>query len=186
MALTDILEKIETETELKITEINSDFEKKKIALEKTFQDKKSNLEKSINQSIEEKAERIMEKAKNLSFRENQNELVNEKRKLIDECLDEAIEKLSKSDNYEEIIKKLLKKIPYEKGEIISAKGKEEATKKALQSSGKTFELSKETISVKGGFLFKSEKIEIDFSFETMIKRQLKESLEIKLNKLLFK
>lgn len=186
MALTDILDKIEKETNLKLQEMESNFEKKKLALEKSLEERKNALDLKYKKSVEEKSESIMEKAKNLSFRESQNALVFEKRKLIIECMESAIEKLANSKDYEKKIEALLKMIPYEEGEIIPAKGKEDATEKAIKTSKKDFKLSKSSAPIKGGFIFSSKKIEIDNSFETIIKRQLKDELEIKLNNLLFK
>ena len=185
MALTDILEKIEKETELKILEQKADFDKKKKALEKQFEEKKENIEKSIKGSVEEKKDSIMEKAKSLSHRESQNSLLFEKRKLIYDCFEKAIEKLLVSSNYTNYIELLIKNTPYEEGEIIPAEGKEAETKKALKANSKKFIFSEKSAKIKGGFIFKSNLIEIDNSFETIIKKQLKEDLEIKLNKLLF-
>jgi vacuolar-type H+-ATPase subunit E/Vma4 len=186
MALTDILDKIEKETNLKLKEIEADFERKKAALEQAFDEKKESLDAKYKKSVEEKMASIMEKAKNLSLRESQNSLVLEKRKLIEECLDEAIEVLANSKDYEKYLISLLTKIPYEEGELISAKGKETALEKAMKATNKNYKILKETSPMKGGFIFRSRKIEIDNSIETIIKKQLKDDLEIKLNKLLFK
>ncbi len=186
MALTDILDKIEKELNLKLEELEADFERKKAALEKSFDEKKNQLDAKYKKSVEEKSNSIVEKAKNLSIRESQNSLVLEKRRMIEECMNDAVLALSNSKDYEKYLVTLLEKIPYEEGEVISAKGKEAQMEKALKSAKKEFTLKKESASISGGFIFRSKKIEIDNSFETLIKKQLKDDLEIKLNKLLFK
>ena len=58
-------------------------------------------------------------------------------------------------------------------------------KEAIKESGKKYMLSDKGAAIKGGFILKTEKIEVDNSFETVIGEQLREDLEIKLHKLLF-
>ena len=69
--------------------------------------------------------------------------------------------------------------------VVSAKGKEDSTKKAIAASGKNYSIDDKSINIQGGFILKTEKIEIDNSFETIIKKQLREELEINVHKLLF-
>ncbi len=187
MALTDILEKIQKETELKIAEIENDFNKKMKDIEQDFENKQKSIDKNVYSKIEDGSKKILDKAKNLAKREAKNHLLESKRKIIDECIQEAIEELSNSNDYEKFLVAILKNIDIDdNAEIIPAKGKEDITEKAVKASGKGYKLIEASSKIKNGFIIKTDKVEIDNSFSTIINKQLREDLEIKLNKILFK
>jgi len=186
MALTDILEKIKKETDDKISQLEKDFKHKKENLEKTNKEEQKDIDAKMHDKVELNSKKIIEKAENLADREAKNMLLKAKRNIIDEALIKAIESLSSSDKYEEMLTEMLKKADLiDDVVVIPAKGKEEATKKAIKESGKSYMLSDKGAAIKGGFILKTEKIEVDNSFETIIGEQLREDLEIKLHKLLF-
>lgn len=186
MALLDILEKINKETELKLAQLEKDFNEKIQGIEVEFEKKQKSIDENIHKSIEEKSKSMMEKAKNLATREAENDILKAKRELIDECIEETIVQLSDSSDYEEILTTLILKSNMEDdAELIPAKGKEEQTKKALKKSEKNYKLSDKTANIKGGFILKTKKIEIDNSFETILKKQFREDIEMNINKILF-
>lgn len=187
MALSDILAKIEKQTKEKIIELEKEFEKKKAALEKEALEKREKIDHEMREKIEENSKKIIEKAESLAERESKNSLLRAKREIIDEALEEAISELAKIGNYEKIITEMLKSSPLEGDHVtvVPPKGKEEETKNAIRHSGKAYFLSEKSADIAGGFIVKTDKIEIDNSFETIINNQLREDLEIKLNKLLF-
>ncbi len=187
MALQDILEKIKEQTENLLKDFAKQFEEDKKKLEETFNKKQKQIDERIHNKIEENKNKIIEKAEALAERERKNQILKAKHDLIEEAFDKAIEELSKSEKYEEIITDMLKKINIdsENTVIIAAKGKEEETKKAIKNSEKNYFLSDKSENIKGGFIVKTEKIEINNSFETIIKEHLRSDLEIKIHKLLF-
>jgi len=186
MALADILEKIKKETDDKISQLEKEFKDKKTNLEKENKEKQKEIDSKMHDKVEENSKKIIEKAENLADREAKNKLLKAKRSVIDEALQKAIESLSSSDKYEEMLTEMLKKADLtDDVVVIPAKGKEEVTKKAIKGSGKSYMLSDKGVAIKGGFILKTEKIEVDNSFETIIGEQLREDLEIKLHKLLF-
>ena len=187
MALADILSKINKETLEKIAALEKEFNEKKKKLEEDNEKEQKKIDENMHQKVEEKSKQIIEKAESLAEREAKNRLLEAKRTVIDEALEEAIEKLAKSDKYEAMLADMLKKISLDDDNtvVIPAKGKEDATAKAIKSSGKKYFLSEKNGQFKGGFIVKTEKIEIDNSFETIINEQLREELEIKLHKTLF-
>ena len=130
---------------------------------------------------------MLEKAENLADQERKNQLLFAKRKFIDKVLTSAIDELADSPDYEKILVDMLKKADLDDANtvVVPAKGKEDKTKKAIKESGKTFFLSEKSADIKGGFILKTDKVEIDNSFETIIGNQLRGDLEIDLNKLLF-
>lgn len=185
MALSDILEKIQSEAEAKADELKAKFEAKKKNMQSQNLDTIRKMEEENEHLTLMESAKMKEKAQMEAEMEAKNALLKAKRELMEETLHKAIEALSSAERYEDLLVAMMNRIDLESGDIISAKGKEEATKKAIDKSGKNYRLSDETANIKGGFILKSEKIEIDNSFETIIAGQLRQPLEIELNKLLF-
>ncbi len=186
MALSDILDQIEKETAGKMEQLKKDFADKKKTLEQKSKDKQKGIDEDIHQKVDEKSKKILEKAELLAEMEGKNKVLGLKRKLIEEAFDKAVEELVSSPKYVDLLAAMLKKAEVEgEATIIPAKGKESETKKAIEQSGKNYKLADNSANIKGGFILQSEKIEIDNSFETIVKNQLRGELEIQLNKLLF-
>ena len=185
MALTDILERIEKELKASLDKLEKDFETRKTDLDSAHGEAKKKIDEEMHQKIDTNSKKIKDKAENLAEREGKNQLLTAKRELIDETLDKAIEQLAKSDKYEELITNLLKKTDLKEAVVVPAKGKENETKKAIKASGKDYFLSDKSSAIKGGFILKTDKVEIDNAFETLIKEQMRDNLEIKIHKELF-
>lgn len=187
MALSDILSKIDQETADKIAQLKKEFEEKMAKLKRENEARQKKIDEKMHEKVEENSKKIIEKTESLAQREAKNQLLEAKRKIIDSALTQAVEELSQSKDYESILANILKKTPLDSDDIVivPAKGKESATKKAIKESGKEYFLSDKSEDIQGGFILKTAKIEIDNSFETIIKEQLREDLEIKLHKLLF-
>jgi V/A-type H+/Na+-transporting ATPase subunit E len=187
MALSDILEKIKKEAAAKVAELEKEYKAKIEDLEKANKEKQKDIDEEMHRKVEENNVKIIAKAENLAEIERKNQLLHAKREILEEALEGAIDELSKLDNYEEIIANMLEKAEL-KGDntvVVPAKGKEEATKAAIQKSGKNYFLSEKSANMAGGFILKTDTVEIDNSFSTIVKEQLREDLEIKLHKLLF-
>jgi len=187
MPLIDILERIKKETDEKIALLEKEFKEKKAKLEEDNKKCEQAIDEDMHQKVDEKSKKILEKAKTLAEREGKNMLLQAKRQIIEETLEEAIDKLACSDKYAGIVTDMLKAASLD-GEnivVIPAKGKETETKAAIKDSGQNYFLSDKSKDMRGGFILKTDKVEIDNSFETIIKSQLKQELEIKLHKLLF-
>lgn len=187
MALSDILEKIKEEAEAKIAELEKEYKAKIEQLEKENKEKQKDIDEEMHRKVEENNKKIIAKAENLAEIERKNQLLHAKRQIIEESLENSIVELSKLDNYEEVVMTMLKNTEL-KGDnvvVVPAKGKEETTKAAIQKSGKNYFLSEKSASITGGFILKTDTVEIDNSFSTIVKEQLREDLEIKLHKQLF-
>ncbi|MFC1616052.1 V-type ATP synthase subunit E [Patescibacteria group bacterium] len=187
MALTDILEEIEKEVVAHIKKLKKEYEEKKTNLEKEHKENLKKVDEDLHNQVETNSKKILEKAENLANMETKNELLKAKKVLIDEYLDKAIDKLTNSADYENIITQLLKQTDFteENVVVIPAKGKEDVTKNAIKNADKKYFLSDKSGDIKGGFIIKTDKIEIDNSFSTILFSQLGENLEMKLNKILF-
>lgn len=186
MALQDILEKLEKEAETAIAQLEAEFEEKKKELEKTAAAKLKEVEKNMDTLLEADTEKLREKIRMEAQMEAKNKLLTAKRALLWEILNKAVKQLHAAENYEEILVHMLKKTDLEESaEIVPAKGKEQQTKNAIHASGKKYRLSEHSANIAGGFILKTEKIEMDNSFETILLQELKQNLEIEMHKLLF-
>ncbi len=185
MALSDILEKIQSEAEAKADELKAEFDAKKKTMQSQNLDTVRQMEEENERLTLAESTKMKEKAQMEAEMEAKNALLRAKRELMEDTLHKAIEALSSAERYEDLLVEMMNRSDLESGVVISAKGKEEATKKAIGKSGKKYQLADEAANIKGGFILKSEKIEIDNSFETVIAGQLRQPLEIELNKLLF-
>ncbi len=186
MALIDIIEKINKQAQLKVEKLQKEYEAMMTDLKKEHEQKKKDLNANFDNEIRSETARIDEKSKLEAEIESKKRLLQAKRKLIDQVLAKATDELATSDKYEELLTEMLKRAELsDSAVVIAAKGKEDATRKAIAAAKKTFLLSEDSADIKGGFIIRDNQIEIDNSFETIIESQLRQSLEIELNKLLF-
>lgn len=185
MALEDIIKKIKKETEEKIKEIK---ERSKKEIEKIEEEYKKEIEKKKKEILDlakENEEKRIESCRIQLSMETKNLLLKKKNEILDEVYNKVLEKLSSlnENDYLKLILNLLKDCP-ENGEIIPAKGKEKIIQKAILESRKKIRLSHQSLPIKGGFIFTSEDLEIDNSFENLIKI-IREKTEIEVAKILF-
>ncbi len=119
--------------------------------------------------------------------ETRNNMLRKKREILATVADETIKAIVNSDQYVDIVAILLKKATkeFKEGTIIPAKGKESETKKALDASGASFNLGTNAASIAGGFILTSGKVEVDFSIDSLLQKELWGELEMQLNQLLF-
>ena len=188
MALSDIIEKIKSEASVQANEHKAEFKKMKKEMEAENIRHLTQMEKDSNELTEKDIAKIKEKAEMEAEMESKNNLLNAKRQVIDAVLKKAVVTLATTDKYEEILTQMLRNIDMESAQIIPAKGKEDSTRRAIERSGKNFTLVPDEGVGKdfaGGFILKTDKIEIDNSFETIVNQELRSQLEIELNKLLF-
>ncbi|MBU1992875.1 MAG: V-type ATP synthase subunit E [Patescibacteria group bacterium] len=187
MALQDILEKIKKEAGVSLKKLEDEHRAKAKKLEEEYERKKKAAAEDMELKVKKNTEKIREKAEILAKMEAKNELLKEKRKVINTVFEEAIEAISKSSHYEDILAGLLKKCDLEgdNAEVVPAKGKENETKKALSASGKSYKIAEHATHIKGGFILKGGKMEIDNSFESIIGKELKDELELEIAKVLF-
>lgn len=185
MGLDDILKKIKKETEEKIKKIKeeTDLEIKKI--EEKYQEE---IEKKKNQILILVKEEADKKIKHHQIKvslETKNLILFKKQEILEEIYQEVLNELSKLNDkdYLKLLLILIKKCP-EKGEIIPAKNREKITQKAILESKKELNFSYKSLPIKGGFIFSSENLEIDATFENLIKI-IHEKIEIEVNRILF-
>lgn len=130
-------------------------------------DKKQTIIKAAARKIDQKIRQTQFKIQTKS----QSSALEKKQKIIDQVYDSVLEKLSELSDaqYVEFMEKLINALPNDQGLLFSVKEKRNLLKKALENSRKRHQLSPETIESRGGFIYQSDKIEINQSFEALIK-----------------
>lgn len=187
MALQDIIKTILGESEKKAEEIRTEGDIKIKKIEEDGRKKVDEAEREINSNISKEAQKIIDRVKFESNIEERNKVVSIKQKIVDEVFSKAQDRIKEinDEEYVSLLKKLISNLPeVEAGEIVSVSGKEDLTQKALQESGKKYSISSDSIEGVGGFLFKSNDIEVNNRFEELLSG-LKESLEIEISNKLF-
>jgi len=179
MSVTDIQEHIRKKTDAEISAIEKEMQEKIKAMQSRYDEDAKADEDGIAARIKDKKKAMQEKARVLGNMESRNKILSKKREMVDDALDAAIDKLAKSADYVDIVAKMMKNAAKQlkDGEVVPAKGKEDKTKEAMKKAGVDMKMSNEVSEISGGFLVVSEKEELDFSFESLIKKQYKERLE---------
>lgn len=185
MALDDILQKIKKETEKKIEEIKEKNQQEIKKIEERYQKEIQKRKEQILDLAQKEGKKRIESRRIQLVLETKNLLLKKKGEILDEIYKEILEKLSKlnDQDYFKLIFNLIKNCSRE-GEIISAKDREKITQKAILESGRKYILAKKSLPIKGGFIFSTPHLEIDYSFENLIKI-IREKTEIEVAKILF-
>ncbi|MBU0981359.1 hypothetical protein KKC94_01580 [Patescibacteria group bacterium] len=187
MALSDILEQIKKLADAEVEKLNTFANEQIYSIQKEFSEKRDKQKAEMEARVEDNIVKIKSRAKTFAKMQNRSALLKAKRELLQEVFTQSVKKLADSPNYVKILTALFKtaKKEFSEAKVIGAKGKEEETKKALHESGAEFELLQKTADIKGGFTLKAGDVEVDFSFESILEKELWNELEMKLNKALF-
>jgi V/A-type H+-transporting ATPase subunit E len=165
-------------------------EKKRKEIEKATEREMKRLIEEIGREAREREEREYERLIGLKNIEQRNTLLEYKHNLMDKLFKDVQEEILRSNKYPKLIESLFK-VSVESGTENVLVGKDEKIinrefiGKLNKDKGWHLKLSKERLPIKGGFILKSEKTQIDASLETVI-REKKEILEPKLVNILFK
>lgn len=186
MALENILEKIDDQTKKALATLRKEAESKEAELRESFTVQRETVQSELTASYEDAKSKVFESAESQATRERNNLLLAAKHEVIQEALDSTIANLASSSDYQQILTDMLSATDLDGTvEVVPAKGKEDETKQALSESGKPYTLSSDSVDIQGGFILRADSIEIDNSFEAIIKGQMRSDLEIQLHKLLF-
>lgn len=187
MSLQDLIQQIEKEADAQIAVLNDERDKAIYEIQKEYEKLREKRTAEIQKKADDSIEKVTRRADTFANMEIRNHLLSEKRKLIADVFEQTVAALADSPDYVKILTALLKetKKHFKSGTVVPAHGKEDETKKALKEAGADFELAARAAHIKGGFLFKAEGVEINFSFESILEKELWGDLEIKLSKMLF-
>lgn len=187
MPLQNIKDTIQRQAQNKIAEVKKLTEKQiqKIESEVNIELKKLIQEIKIKTDLQIKG--LQEQNKIDLEIQQRNSVLTKKLELLNEAQNNTIQNLCKlnSAEYESVIKKLLEKISINdsKAEIIIPESRKIESKNALQSANKNFTVKTDK-DLKGGFIIKTDKFEINNSFADIVK-QIFEEREMEIVELLF-
>ncbi len=167
MSIQDIINNIEAEKTKAIAALDKELEDALSKLEEDHEKKKEALKEDYKNRVAEKSSSIEKKAKAQANMEKKIMLLKAKRESLEEAFGAAVEKLSTSKSYTDILAILLKKVDLPKAKVIAAKGKKSETAAALKSAGKDYEVDSEG-AFAGGCIVIADDVEIDLSFKTLI------------------
>ena len=135
------------------------------------------------------ARETLEKRKNSEFTRNERVAISiAKQELVDSVFTSVKQNLQNlsGDDLSALFVSLLKKIPAEKGEILVCGGKKSEMDVAVKIVKKDFTVSECTDhSCEGGFIYKGDGFEMDFSFSNLVEKELRPLQEGEIFKALF-
>ncbi len=173
MALSDILQTINKETVAAIEEARKQGEEKKkelqAELDKELESKKSEYVKRIEYRANKK---ISQAAWEFTSR-LQTAVLQRKKQLIDQVFEQAqteLTALSEKDHVE-LLAALFSSLPsLEKdATVLSASGSSKLIEQAMKQANCSLERSNDTVEAIGGFVVQTEDMNIDMTFESLIK-----------------
>ena len=189
MAINDILNKIRAEANQKAgfeqQVVNDEIKKIKVEAEEKAKERKKEIEiKAKNKIVS-----IMKQAKIMANMESRSVLLKEKRVVISDAYKVAIDELNALDDktYIDLLTAMFKsvKASMPKGELVVSASKKHQTQLAMRNAGAHYEIAKETNDFKGGFIIKSNKIEINLSFSYLMNNVVRSHTEIETAQILF-
>lgn len=187
MSLSDLIQQIEKEAETQVAKLAEERDKAVYEIQKEYEKKREQKTEEIERRTDDNISKIKRRADTFANMEIRNHLLKSKRTLLADVLDKVVAALAESDDYVKVLAALLKhaKKEFREGVVVPAKGKEDETKKAIQEADAPFELAGRSAHIKGGFILKAENVEINFSFESILEKEIWGDLEMKLSKMLF-
>jgi len=187
-----VSKKILDDAKQKANKIIKEAEAKKKEIEAKAKEQITRIKEETERMALDQKNREYDRITGRARLELRNDTLRLKREIIDGLFDKAIDRLvnKKRDEYLNIIKELLSRDEVsEGGELIIGEKENRIDAKFIKAVNKemggSFTLSKERRPIKGGFILRRGKVEIDASFETLLKSK-KERLEMELAKILFK
>lgn len=186
MSLDAILQKIKTDAETEIKQIQKDGQKR---LSESAKEKKRellSLQRDFEEKLAKKKEKFLESARNDADFRAKNEILKKKQELIAEIYEKTAKKIINSpEYYSALMVSLIEKLPKNAdGQIYCAKKDESLIKNILKKQGFSREVKNEKFEDAGGFIFKTKFMEIDNTLNALIK-QIKEKTLVEIGKILF-
>lgn len=187
MSLQDIINTIKKEAEVKIKEIEKEAQKKIKEIEKESSQKITEEKSRLMVKVKKEAQNRVTQAEYQALAQTKSQVLQKKQELINKVFDRALNRLGSlsDDQYLKLISGLIEKLPIaDKGMIIPAQDKEVLTKKALAKTTNKYSIGSKPLSCQGGFIFESDRFNIDNTFETLLE-QLRAEIETEVSKILF-
>ncbi|HEA47160.1 MAG TPA: hypothetical protein ENH97_01975 [bacterium] len=188
MPLEKIIERIGEEFSLEIDKIKKETQDRVSEILKEAKEKAASIKDEILKKASLEGQRRRDRILTTANLEARRIVLEEKERLMEEAYKKALTKLESrgKKSYQDIIKKMLFRVAKSgSGEIIISKeDRKRITPSFIGSINKDLKISKEERGISGGFILKRKKIEINNSFESLL-RSKREELEPRLVRILF-
>lgn len=193
MALQDIIQEIEKEKERKIKEIEAQKEKEILELKKRYEKELQEKREEILGALKEKLQKKIFAANEELKKKRELSILKEKRRILEVVQQTALAEIKslKEEVEKEILTGLLRFAEKEtegisdtKVEIIPACGKEKLIKEVLVKLNKAYQVSSDCLKSSGGFVLKTERFNLDLTFENIFE-MAKEETEREVAEILF-
>jgi V/A-type H+-transporting ATPase subunit E len=187
MAINDILEEIKRQAEQEVAQLDAERDDMIAKITSEYNDKRTNRKEEMEAKVADNAAKVKSRAETFAKMEIRNNMLRAKRDILQDVFGKTVDSLVKSDKYVDIVVALLKQAAgeFNEGTVMGAEGKDAQTKKALEKAGSKFKLSKKSADIQGGFILEAGQVEVNFSFEAILGKELWNNIELELNKLLF-
>lgn len=186
MAISDILKSLDLELESKLKELQEQFNLKKDNLKQSFENEKIDLINKQKLNLENKEKELITSKEIEAKMQAKKIFLSKKRKILDDVLEKTLVHLynMKDDEFIKFIEQLLNKLNVSIDKIyINSKRKNVIEKIITNQSLKcTYEIDD---NIKDGVIIISDDAKINFTFETIIYKLMKDKLEIELSNKFF-
>ncbi len=185
-----ISKKILDDAQKERDEIIKSTEQEVTQIKKQTSEELNKLEKETEEFVKEALLRERRRLVGMVKLSTRNELLQAKREIMDRIFNEALDTLVSKERgeYLDRIKNLLKETGVKDGEIVLGKEESKIDQKFIEDMNKelgaNFSVSDEKAQIKGGFILRRGRIEIDSSFSAILQSK-RERIELELAKLLF-
>lgn len=185
MSINDIITTLEKETANRISEINKQAEQEINSLRIEYDQRLAKAKERVLSSVRQKVQKEQDMKLFAEQSELKKQILNKKRRILDRVYQTALIELKNvsDEDYESIITKLMKKISPQ-GDILPAKGREGITKKVAHKISNNLNILSESIDSVGGFIWQSNSLNIDNTFEQII-NDIRQETEIEVAKIIF-
>ncbi len=186
MGLDDIKKHIQDKAEEEIAKINAAATKEAAELKSKWEEKIKLERERLMSELNRRAESKLAQAKFKIREKIKAEELKAKQAQIDRVYDLALKEVDKmpENDYITMLESLLGPIKDEEGELHTCAKRVNDLKKAAKALGCKAKVSDEDLDITGGFIFTSEKIDVDATFETLMNKVRGNSL-IKVHNILF-
>ncbi len=180
MAFSDIKKSILDEAHKQAEECRLQGLKEVERIKSSWEEKAKERKKELLEASKKKAEQEFLQAEFQVQNKIQSQVLRKKQEILDQVYNSVLDRLSQLDEgqYIELMEELIKSLPQESAYLVSASGKSKWLKKALEKSCCNHKLSSEEIKSRGGFIFQSDQLEIDCTFEALLEKTKRETLSV--------
>ena len=186
MALEDIKQAIVKEGGFEAAQIEKSGKKELDELRKGWSEKLQERKKILQEGIKRQAEQKFRQERFVVIAESKAKILEKKLEILDRVYQKAGEKLSAMPGaaYVKLVKKYISGLPAEGGKLVTPEDRIILLKTALGKSADKYSVQAGEVEGSGGFVYIGPRLDIDYSFGSMIAKAREDSV-VEVSNLLF-